>query len=221
MAHAYSTLADDGERVSGTLAADPGGPVPILEIQDKNGHTIKGGTNKTTHKREVPASVASTTKGILAENVAIGTGKRAQISGHDQWGKTGTTDNNGDAWFCGGTKEITACVWVGHADSTQSMNTEFGGAPVDGGTFPAEIWAQVVNDYYSIQAQHAAGSSSATTGSSGGYVPPASGSAPSSPGTTGGGGGGGGGNAGNSAPAPAPSGGGGGGGGSGGVGAGL
>ncbi|MDX6573481.1 MAG: penicillin-binding protein, partial [Gaiellales bacterium] len=73
MAHAYSTLADDGERVSGTLAADPGGPVPILEIKDKNGHDIKGGTNKTTHQREVPDSVASTTKSILTENVAIGT----------------------------------------------------------------------------------------------------------------------------------------------------
>jgi penicillin-binding protein 1A len=217
MAHAYSTLADDGERVSGTLAADPGGPVPILEIKNKDGKTIKGGLNKTTHKREVPASVASTTKGILAENVAIGTGKRAQISGHDQWGKTGTTDNNGDAWFCGGTKEITACVWVGHADSTESMNTEFGGQPVDGGTFPAEIWAQVVSDYYSIQAQHEAGSTDATTGSSGSYVAPST-SSSSSSGTTGGGAGAG--NTGNAAPAPAPSG-GGGGGGSGGVGAGL
>ena len=37
MAHAFSTLADDGDRVSGTLAADKGGPVPILEIKDKNG----------------------------------------------------------------------------------------------------------------------------------------------------------------------------------------
>jgi penicillin-binding protein 1A len=217
MAHAYSTLADDGEKVSGTLAADPGGPVPILEIKDKNGHTIKGGTNKTTQKRVIPASVASTAKGILSEVVSLGTGKRAQI-GHSQWGKTGTTDNNGDAWFCGATKEVTACVWVGHADSTQSMSTDFGGAPVDGGTFPAEIWAQVVNDYYSIEAQHAAGSGSTSTGtSSGTYVPPSSGSAPSG---TSGGGGGGGGNTGNAAPAPAPSG-GGGGGGSGGVGAGL
>jgi penicillin-binding protein 1A len=192
--------------------------VPILEIKNKDGKTIKGGLNKTTHKREVPASVASTTKGILAENVAIGTGKRAQISGHDQWGKTGTTDNNGDAWFCGGTKEITACVWVGHADSTESMNTEFGGQPVDGGTFPAEIWAQVVSDYYSIQAQHAAGASDASTSSGTGYVAPSTGSSSSgtsgTSGTTGGGGGAG--NTGNTPAAPAPS-----GGGSGGVGAGL
>jgi penicillin-binding protein 1A len=222
MAHAYSTLADDGQRVSGSLAADPGGPVPILEIKDKNGNTIKGGTNKTTYKREIPASVASTTKRILTENVAIGTGKRAQISGHSQWGKTGTTDNNGDAWFCGATKEITACVWVGHADSTQSMSTEFGGQPVDGGTFPAEIWAQVVSDYYSIEAQHAAGSSSSSTSSGSTYVAPSTGSSSSSSSSSGttGGGAGGGGNTGNSAPAPAPSG-GGGGGGSGGVGAGL
>ena len=35
----------------------------------------QGGVNKTTHKREIPESVATTTKGILAENVAIGTGR--------------------------------------------------------------------------------------------------------------------------------------------------
>jgi penicillin-binding protein 1A len=218
MAHAYSTLADNGERVSGTLAADPGGPVPITEIKNKDGKTIAGGTNKTTHKRVIPESVASTAKGILGEVVSLGTGRRAQISGHSQWGKTGTTDNNGDAWFCGATQEVTACVWVGHADNTQAMSTEFGGQPVDGGTFPAEIWAQVVSDYYRIQAEHAAGSSSTSTSSGSTYVAPSTGSSSSSSGTTGGGGGGGN-NAGNSAPAPAPS--GGGGGGSGGVGAGL
>ena len=41
------------------------------------------------------------------------------------WGKTGTTDDNGDAWFCGATEEITACVWVGHADTVTPMETEF------------------------------------------------------------------------------------------------
>ena len=30
------------------------------------------------------------------------------------WGKTGTTDDNGDAWFCGATPKITACIWVGY-----------------------------------------------------------------------------------------------------------
>ena len=61
----------------------------------------------------------------------------AQSAGHDAWGKTGTTENNGDAWFCGGTTHFTACVWVGHADTNTSMTTDYNGGPVDGGTYPA------------------------------------------------------------------------------------
>ena len=45
------------------------------------------------------------------------------------WGKTGTTENNGDAWFCGGSDNFTACVWVGHAQTNTPMETEFSGGP--------------------------------------------------------------------------------------------
>ena len=67
--------------------------------------------------------------------ITSGTGERA-ATGETKWGKTGTTDNNGDAWFCGATDDITACVWVGHADSNEPMLTEYAGGPVDGGTYP-------------------------------------------------------------------------------------
>jgi penicillin-binding protein 1A len=204
LAYAYSTIANDGERTTGTLAAYKNGPVPMLDIRDKNGHEVQA--NKTKHVREIPESVATTTKSILSEVVSEGTGRRAEV-GVPQFGKTGTTDNNGDAWFCGGIQQVTACVWVGHADSTQPMSTDFGGQPVDGGTFPAEIWAQVINAYLRIQAEHDAGvSSSSSSGTTGTYVAPSTTpSAPSTPGT---------GNAGGgatkpAAPAPAPSGGGG------------
>ena len=70
---------------------------------------------------------------------------------------TGTTENNGDAWFCGGiSDEATACVWVGYPDSTTSMATLFNGGPVMGGTFPALIWASVMSAWEEIQAGHAA-----------------------------------------------------------------
>ena len=94
--------------------------------------------------RAIPENVAQTTKDILRQNVRLGgTGEQAQTGG-DAWGKTGTTDNNGDAWFCGGTDHFTACVWVGHAQTNTPMETEYGGEPVDGGTFPAIIWSQVM-----------------------------------------------------------------------------
>ena len=65
---------------------------------------------------------------------------RAQIPGVMIAGKTGTTEDYGDAWFVGWTKEYTVAVWVGYPDEFKPMKTEFQGEPVAGGTFPAAIW---------------------------------------------------------------------------------
>jgi penicillin-binding protein 1A len=88
--------------------------------------------------------------------VSSGTGVHANIGAAGQWGKTGTTENNGDAWFCGATEEVTACVWVGYADTVTSMSTLYNGGPVMGGTFPALIWASVVSAWEEIKAERAA-----------------------------------------------------------------
>ena len=69
-----------------------------------------------------------------------GTGKRAALADRPVAGKTGTTDNYGDAWFVGYTPQLAVAVWVGYPDRLQPMLTEFGGKPVAGGTLPAEIW---------------------------------------------------------------------------------
>ena len=74
---------------------------------------------------------------------ASGTGRRAAYGGFAA-GKTGTTENFGDAWFVGFTHELTIAVWVGYPDATRPMKTEFGGEPVAGGTFPALIWRDFV-----------------------------------------------------------------------------
>ena len=68
-----------------------------------------------------------------------GTGSRARL---EEWaaGKTGTTENYGDAWFVGFTADLTVAVWVGYPDELRPMKTEYQGEPVAGGTFPAEIW---------------------------------------------------------------------------------
>jgi hypothetical protein len=55
-------------------------------------------------------------------------------------GKTGTTDDYGDAWFVGYTPELAVAVWVGYPDALRPMETEFHGEAVAGGTLPAEIW---------------------------------------------------------------------------------
>ena len=155
--YAFSTIANDGDRVSGTLAPSPGdSPVAYTEVTDQDGDLIKGGDNDSIHTQVLDTGVAEEAKDILRTVITSGTGVRADIGDESQWGKTGTTDENGDAWFCGATEEVTSCVWVGYADSVTPMTTEFSGGPVDGGTFPALIWAGVISAWEEIQATKAA-----------------------------------------------------------------
>ena len=73
--------------------------------------------------------------------VESGTGKRAQLSdGRPVAGKTGTTENYGDAWFVGYTPQLAVAVWVGYPDRLRPMLDEYHGSPVAGGTFPAKIF---------------------------------------------------------------------------------
>ena len=58
--------------------------------------------------------------------------------------RPGTTEDFGDAWFVGFTREMTIAVWVGYPDKLTPMKTEFDGEPVAGGTFPAQIWRDFV-----------------------------------------------------------------------------
>jgi membrane peptidoglycan carboxypeptidase len=77
---------------------------------------------------------------ILESVVRAGTGRRAAIPGVPVAGKTGTTDDYGDAWFVGYTPELVTAVWVGYPNELRPMTTEFHGRPVTGGTIPAQIW---------------------------------------------------------------------------------
>jgi penicillin-binding protein 1A len=65
--------------------------------------------------------------------VAGGTGTKAAIPAYDIAGKTGTTSDYKDAWFCGFTGGFTTVVWVGKDDNTP-MRKVTGGGP------PAELW---------------------------------------------------------------------------------
>ena len=76
-----------------------------------------------------------------------GTGKRAGFDDlRPAFGKTGTQDNNTNAWFVGGTKQLSTAVWVGDPDAYTPMRgiPEFVaagyGSNVQGGHFPAVIW---------------------------------------------------------------------------------
>lgn len=158
MAYAYSTLANGGTQISGTMASrgNGRGPVAIEEVV-ADGDTVKddlgaSGKNEVVEKQVIDPAVAGSATEILHTVVTEGTGSRAQVGDDYIWGKTGTTDNNADAWFVGANEAVTVAVWVGYADGATPMLTEFGGAPVDGGTIPALIFNDVVSAYDELAA---------------------------------------------------------------------
>jgi penicillin-binding protein 1A len=156
MAHAYETLAQGGRLTFGTLSPGahnkpgrrPPGPVGIEEIGRGSGDDIKPvdlpngrkAVNKVRTRRVLPTNIAATETSMLQTVIQSGTATSAQIPGVVIAGKTGTTENYGDAWFVAWTKEYTVAVWVGYPDRFQPMRTEYRGGPVEGGTFPAQIW---------------------------------------------------------------------------------
>jgi penicillin-binding protein 1A len=131
MAFAYSTLANTGKRVCGEWASYKCGPVAIKQVD--------GEKAERETKEVFSQEVADTAKTMLSYVISSGTGTGAQV-GEFAAGKTGTTENYGDAWFCGFIDKYTTCVWVGYPDKVQPMETEYAGNPVAGGTWPASIW---------------------------------------------------------------------------------
>jgi penicillin-binding protein 1A len=148
MAYAYSTIANDGERVSGSLAPDGTGPVAIQSVEEGDG-TVR--ENRPVRERVFPEKVGQVTKDMLSLVVTSGTGEAAQVGDEFIWGKTGTTENYGDAWFVGGNDDLTVAIWVGYADKLQPMEYEHAGGPVAGGTYPAEIFSDFMSSWVELR----------------------------------------------------------------------
>jgi membrane peptidoglycan carboxypeptidase len=147
MARAFSSFANDGERIDGSVLGNT--PRTVLWVaRDCDGVTRTASKrdcagvdeNEPVPKRALDANKAAILTSILQTVAADGTGERAALSDRPVAGKTGTTEHYGDAWFVGYTPQLAVAVWVGYPKELKPMLTEFEGEPVAGGTFPAEIW---------------------------------------------------------------------------------
>ena len=130
LASAYSTIAAGGiysEPMAIRKVVLPGGKV------DR-----EAGWGVPQRERVIPDWVAAEVTRILGENMTSGTGTGAYF-GHTSAGKTGTTDNFADAWFCGFTPSLEATIWIGYPRGEIPMLSVHGIA-VSGPTFPATIW---------------------------------------------------------------------------------
>jgi penicillin-binding protein 1A len=136
MARAYAAFANGGYRVDGTLFGNE--PRVVDCLMDADGNCTK--TNGIDAHQVLEKWQASTIDDLLQGVVTYGTGRAARLSGYPVAGKTGTTENYGDAWFVGYTPDTVTAVWVGYPDELRPMLTEYHGRPVAGGTYPALIW---------------------------------------------------------------------------------
>jgi penicillin-binding protein 1A len=130
MASAYATLAAGGVYSE---------PMAIRRVVLPDGSTdTSAGWGTPKRKRVLAPGAAYVVTRVLEQNVLAGTGTQANF-GRPAAGKTGTTDDFTDAWFCGYTPNLSSAVWVGYPNARVSM-TSVHGIAVAGGTFPAEIW---------------------------------------------------------------------------------
>ena len=86
---------------------------------------------------------------ILEDVVKRGTGRRANARGIELAGKTGTTNNNIDAWFAGYSPTVETVVWFGNDDNTPMYHRETGGR-VSGPAF-RKFYQQLLKLYPQIK----------------------------------------------------------------------
>ena len=139
MARAFSAFANGGFRIDGSLARISNRPRAIVSVREGPGGPLK--PNRVLPRRVLTIRSAALVNSLLQTVVQQGTGRRAALpDGRPAAGKTGTTENYGDAWFVGYTPQLVTAVWVGDPERLRPMLTDFHGEPVAGGTFPALIW---------------------------------------------------------------------------------
>ena len=128
MASAYATLAADGQRHA---------PLFVDEVLDSQGRLLF--KNEPKGEQVVSPQIARTVNQTLTQVVQRGTGRAAAVPGWPAAGKTGSTDNNTNAWFVGHTPTLATAVWMGNPHEDVPMRS-VGGITVFGGTYPARIW---------------------------------------------------------------------------------
>jgi penicillin-binding protein 1A len=123
MAQAYAAFANGGDRVAA---------VGLERIKTAGGQVL------WTRQAAVPVPAIgnpalSELQQMMRTVIASGTVTRAAIPGYDLAGKTGTTSDYKDAWFCGYTGGLAAVVWMGRDDNSPMDR-------ITGGIAPAEAW---------------------------------------------------------------------------------
>ena len=131
MASAYATIENDGKYRE---------PTCIVKILDSDGNTILD--DDVDEKYIYDAHAANTMVYILKGVLVRGTGSALSLDkGMTAAGKTGTTNDKKDGWFCGFTPYFTTAIWVG-CDNPVSIPDLYGA------TYPGRTWKAFMNEIH-------------------------------------------------------------------------
>ncbi len=130
MAAAYATFA------AGGIYAEP---YAIARIIDANGTVVY--QREPVRRQAFRSEEVGVLNRMLQAVVTSGTGRAAGI-GRPVAGKTGTSEDNGDAWFVGFVPQLSTAVWVGYEPRRPMWQVH--GQAVSGGSFPAAIFATIM-----------------------------------------------------------------------------
>lgn len=137
MADAYATIADGGWHDQ---------PIAVTKVVFPDGRTDDLGSAKRA--KVFSDGVTSEATKLLEQYITQGLGTGANFGCPNSGGKTGTADNNTDAWFVGFTARLSTAVWIGYPQGKVPM-TDVEGVTVEGPNLPATMW----HDYMSSATQ--------------------------------------------------------------------
>lgn len=122
MADAYATVANGGVHYDAEC---------IISIADRDGKLIVDNTDPTG-ERVFSKEIARAALDCMEVVIENGTGKAARPdNGQEAGGKTGTTDDKKDSWFCGVTPQYSVAIWLGdRSDYSEAQSTETTAASV-------------------------------------------------------------------------------------------
>ncbi|HJV08109.1 MAG TPA: penicillin-binding transpeptidase domain-containing protein, partial [Acidimicrobiales bacterium] len=134
MASVYMTFQSKGMHVE---------PRVIRKITQNDSVLVD---DRPTSVRVLDRAVADKVNYALQQVVEAGSGTAAALPQAQVWGKTGTTDLYGDAWFVGYTRQLTTAVWMGYPEGqSKPLNNIHGVRRVNGGSLPAQIFKRFMS----------------------------------------------------------------------------
>ncbi len=116
-------------------------PYCYFKVEDSKGNVIIEKKPEQTKQEALSENTAGVMNKLLQTVMTQGTGTSYKLSGIECFGKTGTTNDDKDRWFVGGTPNYVAAVWYGY-DTPKEVHYSLSGNP--SGT----IWKTVFSEIY-------------------------------------------------------------------------